>query len=201
MTLSLKFNIRLLHFFGKTKIGYSFYLFAVLYGLFGCSNSENCHDSHIFATFFVLYIISTAIEIWFLVKIPFTRKILDELLTKEYILKYLSEYTASKLVLSFVSSAVGAVILESGTKYVEHQQNLQNSREFLRDYYAGLEHTNQKHNPNSREYKDAINERNFHLRQRSEGLFTKGIKSETTKHIWTEVSKTVSAYNPFGKKE
>ena len=193
----LKFNIRLTHFFIETKIGYSFFLFSTLYGLFGCSSAETCHVTHALATLLVLYIMSTVAELWFLVKIPFTRKILDQLLTKEYILKYMGEHSYTKAAFKTFLTVIGAVALESGTSHVEHIQNTANSRHPMDDYYKALEVKQEKPDFNAREYKDAIKERNFHLHKKAEGLFTKSVNSEQAKHLWSEISKTISG---FGKR-
>lgn len=91
LKMYLKLHIILIYFFIETKIGYSFYLFFVLYGFFGFDET-NYHESHDFASLFVLYIIKTTIELWLLFTIPFTKKYLDQLLTEKYIVRYLGGY-------------------------------------------------------------------------------------------------------------
>ena len=195
----LKFNIRLIRFFIETKIGYSLYFFCLLYGLFGCSDTQDssCHVSNVLATLLVLYIMSTIVELWFLVKIPFTRKMLDNLLTKEYVLKDLNDHTLSQMTFKTFGIFIATVFIDSATAQVEHIQNESNSRHPMDDYYKALEVKQEKPDFNAREYKDAIKERNFHLHKKAEGLFTKSVNSEQAKHLWSEISKTISG---FGKR-
>ena len=188
-TLYLKVNIRLIHFFIETKIGFSLFLFLMIYGLFGCTNSENCKLSHALALYFILYLMSTIVEFWFLVKIPFTRKILDELLTKAYIVKYLGEHTLTKTTVKAFGTAFTILAIESGSSHMETLGHIQKSRGPIDDYYAGLEHSGAKHDPNSRDYRDAIKQRDFHLRQKSEGLFTKTLHNDSIKHAWSQMAK------------
>ena len=167
-------HISLIYFFIETKIGYSFYIFCVLYGLFGCDKT-NCYVSNIFAIFFVLYIISTVVELWFLVKIPFIRKILDNFLTKEYILKHFNDHILSKIAFKTFGLFIATILIDSGTAYVEQMKNQSSAIEIMDEYYKSLNKAELKHDPNSKLYKDAINKAYCHLDKKPEGLIFKSI--------------------------
>ena len=173
----LKFNIILIHFFIETKIGYSLYFFCLLYGLFGCSDTQDssCHVSNVLATLLVLYIMSTIVELWFLVKIPFTRKMLDNLLTKEYVLKDLNDHTLSQMTFKTFGIFIATVFIDSATAQVEHIQNESNAKEIMNDYYKSLKKAELKPDLDSKLYNDASNEAYSHLNKKPKGFISKSI--------------------------
>ncbi len=85
-------DIKLIYFFSDTLPGYLFYLFCIFYGFFGCTG-ENCTITHSLAAIFVVIMIGLVIQTYILVKIPFTRKYLENLVGKDYLEKYLGKYT------------------------------------------------------------------------------------------------------------
>ena len=193
----LKFNIILIHFFIETKIGYSFYLFCLLYGFFGCSNTQNssCYITDVLATLLVLYVMSTIVELWFLVKIPFTRKILDNLLTKEYVFKNLNDHILSQMTFKTFGIFIATVCIDSATAQVEQIQNKSNAREIMNEYYKSLEKAELKPDLNLKLYNDARNEAYFNLNKTPEGLISKSISNDTTKYAWLWLSKVIGDFN------
>ena len=88
IAIYFKFQIRLVYLFMTSSSFYLLYIYLVAYGLYGGSIS-GYNNTHLVAFCIVFYLIGTIIELYILCKIPMTRKFLDNLLTKQYIIKYL----------------------------------------------------------------------------------------------------------------
>lgn len=96
-----KCDLKLISFFSDNLFGYIFYIFCIFYGFFGCQ-SENCNITHSLATIFVLTMIGLVLQTYILVKIPFTRDYLENLLGKNYIENHLGKYTGSEAVIKLL---------------------------------------------------------------------------------------------------
>ena len=83
LRLLIKIDIRLLCFF-SSKFGYGFYLWCMVYAFFGCTGNE-CKISHSLAAIFVLFLIGLMLQTYILLKIPFTRQYLENLVRQSYI--------------------------------------------------------------------------------------------------------------------
>ena len=59
-------------------------------------------------------------------KVPFTRKCLDKLVTKEYVLKYLGDFTGSKQLYKLVGATTGIIGIEAATEYLNHARTEKN---------------------------------------------------------------------------
>ncbi len=141
LKIFFKLHIRFAHFFIETTIGITFYTFCVLYGLFGCDGT-NCQASNTFAGLFALYTFGTIIVLWFLLKFPLSRPFLEELLTKDYIIKYLGKYTVSRLAVRAGSILLSTGVLEATTSHLEHLQNQANAKVVHDMYIADKALTN-----------------------------------------------------------
>lgn len=95
MKFLFQFDLRFISFFSDNLFGYSFYIFCVVYGFFGCSG-DSCTIPHSCAAIFAVFTVSLTIQTYLLVKIPFTRAYLENLLGATYIEKYLGKYTGSE---------------------------------------------------------------------------------------------------------
>ena len=84
--LFVKFDLQLLRFFSDNIFGYSFYIFCLFYGFFGCNHDVNpCNITHSLAAIFVCFLSGLMVQTYILVKIPFTRQYLENLVGKQYI--------------------------------------------------------------------------------------------------------------------
>ena len=87
-----KFNILLLHLFSENHFLYLVYMFLVVYGLYDCkSHDVECTLSHDIAFIIVLYFLAASAWIYMICNIPLTRKYLDNLVGKDYVIKYLGK--------------------------------------------------------------------------------------------------------------
>ena len=186
-----KFHIRLVHFFIETKVGFLFYVFCVFYGFFG-HNQTPVPASNFFAALFALYILESSIELWILVKIPFSRKFLEKLLTRQYIIRYLGENIGSKIVSKAATIIVSTAAVESGTKYIEAVINKDNANAVHDTYINDMKSAGRTVDPSSKEYNKMIEEKNFHLRQPTTGIITKTINAESSKHAVSTVGSTIT---------
>jgi hypothetical protein len=189
-TIYLKCHIRLVHFFIKTKIGFLFYVFCVLYGFFG-------HDetiaplSNFIAAVFALYILESSIELWILVKIPVSREFLEKLLTREYIIKYLGENIASEVVIRAATIIMSTTILEVGSKGMENVLNQSNGDRVHDTFIRDHELSGRPIDMRSKEYKAMIEEMNSHLRRPTAGVITKTINAESFRHAVSTAGSTM----------
>ena len=87
LAIYLKINIRILHLFINSFLSYLVYIFLVAYSLYGVKGSD-CNNTHVVSIFITSYFVITSVKLYVLCKVPVTRKFLDDLLTKEYIIKY-----------------------------------------------------------------------------------------------------------------
>ena len=84
------YSIKFLWFVIHTRVGYTFYICTVS----GCFSHE-VDFWFGFSFFFALFTSSLAIETFVLVKIPLTRRFLDQLLGKEFIIDHLGKPISS----------------------------------------------------------------------------------------------------------
>ncbi len=91
LKIYFKFNTRLVHFFVGTKIGFAFYVLCIVYHFYSHNDINNTILAN-FNTFLFYLIINTSVGLWFLLKIPFSRRFLEGLLTKKYLIRYLGKY-------------------------------------------------------------------------------------------------------------
>ena len=194
--LYFKVNIRLLHFITENMFGYLVYLFVMVYGTYGGRDTGVYETSHYISLFITMYLLGQAVELYVLCKIPFTRKLLDNLLTKEYILKYLGEHTMSKLFLKMAVPLVGTAAIEVYTA----EQSLERNSDAVKKVYTLC------HGDDAREWppkiKKEFTEENKQIRSDSKnGIITHTINSEKTKSVTHTVATTIkdTAKAIFGK--
>ncbi len=87
----LKLQLKLIWFFTETKIGYCIYLFCIMYGVSGLSSTKN-EVIKAWCILFAITIAGLVVQWYILVKIPFTKKLLENWLTREYIVNHFGEY-------------------------------------------------------------------------------------------------------------
>ncbi len=153
-TLYFELHIRLVHFFSKTMIGYSFYIFCFFYGFFGC-HGTTCGSSNLLASYFAVIMISLSSEIWFIVKIPITRKWLAQLVGEDYIIKYLGEYTSTLSLFRYLTPVAAITAAEILTHTAENMNNKYTSDAILDEYWKNVKESNIPHDPNSKKYAEA----------------------------------------------
>ena len=113
-----KIDLRLISFFSDNLFGYAFYLFCLIYGFFGCSsNDNNCTIFHSLAAIFVCCLIGLTIQTYALVKIPYTKAYLENLIGKNYIEQYLGKYTVSESLVK-IFKYVGPWIALTGAELI-----------------------------------------------------------------------------------
>ena len=110
MKFLFQFDLRFISFFSDNIFGYIFYIFCVLYGFFGCSGND-CTFSHSYAAIFAVFTVSLTIQTYLLVKIPFTRAYLENLLGTAYIEKYLGKYKWSEVLVKIAKHTVAILAL------------------------------------------------------------------------------------------
>jgi len=198
VTLYFKLTIRLVHFFSKTYVGYSIYIFCFFYGFFGC-HGTTCGLSHSLAGYFTFLMISLAFEIWILVKIPATRKFLDQLVGADYIIKYLGKFTGSISMLRYISPIVAVAVAEGLTQSIESANNRINAKAPLDEYWKNVEKSGNPHDPKSSKYAEATKRSHELLSKPAQGIFTKTTMGENMKDNIKSVLSTVN--NLFGGKK
>ena len=110
----LKFNIILIYIFSEYSVFYLFYLFLVMYGSYG-GRETGFETSHYTGFFITSYLLGTSIEIFLICKIASTRKFLDNLLGKEYIISYLEKHAFTLPVVKFVLPIIATGVTEIAT--------------------------------------------------------------------------------------
>jgi hypothetical protein len=126
LKILVKFDIRLLCFFSDNIFGYGFYLWCLFYGFFGCSR-DDCTISHSLAALFVLFLFGLMLQTYILLKIPFTREYLENLVGQSYIEKYLGKYTGSEMLIKLFKYC-GPVIAAAGAELLT--ANIEAQRQF-----------------------------------------------------------------------
>ena len=120
-------DIKLISFFSDNLAGYIFYIFCIFYGFFGCVG-DNCNITHSLAAIFVVFMIGLVIQTYGLVKIPFTREYLENLVKKDFIEKHLGNYTGSEALVKIFKYVGPAISLVAAETITANQQ----SNRFLR---------------------------------------------------------------------
>lgn len=92
MKITFKVQLKIIWFFTNTLIGYALFVFLFIYGFFGCLHGE-CMPSNSISALIATVIIYSTLELYILVKIPFTREYLENLLGKDFIIAHLGQYT------------------------------------------------------------------------------------------------------------
>ena len=129
-------TIKFIWFVTENKIGYIFYCCTVS-GLF----SEEKDFWYACSVLFVFFTVSQVIELFLLVKFPPSPRSLDKLLGKEFIILHLGKHTTSAALIKVFVPLVLASAAHEGSKYLEHQRNLESAR----SYNAGINDTNAKY--------------------------------------------------------
>ena len=122
----VKIDLRLLGFFSDNIFRYAFYLWCLLYGFFGCSGNK-CTISHSLAAIFVLFLVGLILQTYILLKIPFIRQYLENLVGKNYIEKCLGKYTGTDALVKLLKYC-GPVVTLTGAELIT--ANIQAERQF-----------------------------------------------------------------------
>jgi len=169
-------DIKLIYFFSNTLIGYIFYIFCIFYGFFGCTG-DNCNIMHSLAAIFVVSMIGLVIQTYALVKIPFTRAYLENLVGKNSLDKYLGKYTGSEAVTQIIKYALPALGLMYAEVYSANQQQerfLKAAETTENNFYRDCKAINRI--PSDEEYKAMCKVRDDYINKSAHatGIMTRG---------------------------
>lgn len=132
-----KCDLRIISFFADNLFNYAFYIFCIFYGFFGCI-SPNCVLTNSLAAIFVAFLIGLVIQTYILIKIPFTRAYLENLVSKNYIEKYLGKYTGSEATLKlikYIAPAASLALVEHYTANIVETKNLSAAKLTEENFY------------------------------------------------------------------
>jgi len=177
-------DVKLIYFFSDTLIGYVFYIFCIFYGFFGCTNSNgNCNITHGLAAVFVIFMIGLVIQTYALVKIPFTRAYLENLVGKDFLEKYLGKYRSSEAlakILKYASPAVGLLVAETITANQEHQRFLNAAKATEENFFRDCATTHRI--PTHDDYKAMFEVRDEYIKKaaHANGIISRGFTAGVT---------------------
>ena len=187
MTWFFKFEIKLLHIVFDNTICYLFYTFLVCYSFYGLDENMERTFTHHLASLIITYLIFSSIFIYLTCKIPFTRKFLDNLITPEYVVKHLGEYTSTRQIVKAVSVITGIGVLEIATEHASHQKMIER-RDLMTKSYENI-HGHEPEKWGNGTKKDYLNKSNTMLQQRG------GLVTDMTKKAHVEnISKTIADF-------
>lgn len=174
-------DLKLIYFFSDTLVRYIFYIFCIFYGFFGCTN-DNCNITHSLAAIFVVFMIGLVIQTYVLMKIPFTRAYLENLVGKDFLEKYLGKYTSSEAlvkILKYIGPAVGLIAAETITSNQNHQRFLDAAKATEENFYRDCEKTHRI--PTHEEYKIMFEARDKYINKAAyaNGIISRGIATVT----------------------
>lgn len=172
-------DIKLIYFFSDTLVGYSFYIFCMFYGFFGCTN-DNCNITHSLAAIFVVFMIGLVIQTYILVKIPFARDYLENLVGKDLLEKYLGKYTGSEALakaIKYMGPAVSLLAAETITANQQSERFLNAAKCTEENFYRDCEKTH--HMPSDQDYKTMCKVRDEYINKaaHSNGIISRGLAS------------------------
>jgi hypothetical protein len=175
--LSMIFDIKLIYYFSSFFPGYLFYLFCIFYGFFGCSG-ENCHVTHGLACGFALFMVGLVIQTYLLLKIPYTRNFLENLIGKSYLIKYLGEYTGSEAVVKitkYVAPALTTLLIDMVTATTEENRYMRAAKQVQINFDDDNKIMN--HIPSATEFRDAMKQRDIYIGKAAEakGIFSRNL--------------------------
>lgn len=191
VTLYFKLHIRSVHFFSRTYLGFGFYLFCFFYGFFGC-HGTNCNLSNFLAGYFALLMISLSAEIFFLVKVPITRKWIGQLVGEDYIIKYLGKFSGSVSLFKYLTPVFAITTSEILTHTAENVNNKYLSDQVLNEYWKNVEKSGLPHDPNSKKYAEATKRSFDILNKPVHGIFTRTVMGENVKDNVKNVLSTIN---------
>ena len=169
-------DIKLIYFFSDTLAGYIFYIFCIFYGFFGCTG-DNCNITHSLAAIFVVFMIGLVIQTYALVKIPFTREYLENLVGKDVLEKYLGKYTGSEAltkIIKYVVPAIGLMAAETMTTNQQREGFLDAAKSTEENFYRDCKKTNCM--PTDEDYKAMFKTRDEYINKaaHANGIITRG---------------------------
>jgi hypothetical protein len=172
-------DLKLIYFFSDTLVGYIFYIFCTFYGFFGCTG-DNCRITHSLAAIFVVFMIGLVIQTYVLVKIPFTRHYLENLVSKDFIEKYLGKYTGSAAVVKmtkYLAPALSLVTAEVITANQQSERFLNAAKSTENNFYRDCEKTHRI--PSDQDYKTMCRVRDEYIDKaaHSTGIISRGFAS------------------------
>ena len=129
-------SIKFLWFITNTTVGYTFYIFTV--------SAFFSHEMDLWSAcsfFFVLFTLGLAMETFVLVKIPLTRRFLDQLLGKEFIIDHLGKHTAT----TTLFKALGPIILFGAANEMAKEMEFKRNWDAAENYERGVDKVNEKH--------------------------------------------------------
>ena len=168
LKLSFKLDLKLLYFFSDNLVGYLFYIFCIFYGFFGCQ-SENCDPTHLVAMLFSLFMMGLMIQTYILLKIPYTRDYLQNLVGKEYIEQYLGKYSGSAAIgklFKYVGPAIAIGTVEAASSTMESNRCLKAAHETEENFKAKCEFLHKL--PTEAEYMEMEKVRDGYIRKSTE---------------------------------
>jgi len=121
----IEFHIKILYYITEKTPIYLIYIFAVSYGLYAPSLSgNNVFRLVCFASTVYILIISGLIHL--ACKTVYLRKLLSDLVTEDFIVKYLGHFTSTRLAIKTIGPFIGVATSEAFTQlvnnYVTEQQ-------------------------------------------------------------------------------
>lgn len=118
----LIFQLKVIWIFTETFLGYAIYLFCIFYGVSGLS-SQNNEALKACCIIFAIYVAGSVVQWYILVKIPSTKKFLENFIGKNVIISHLGDYVGSRAVVKGVMT-LGPFVGIATAEIVTKQQNL-----------------------------------------------------------------------------
>lgn len=191
----LKFQLKVIWTFTDTFPGYLIFLFCTFYGVSGLHSQSN-EILKAWCMLFVIFIAGSTLQWYILIKLPSTKKLLENFVGKEFIISHLGEYTGSKALIK-VAATLTPVFLTVGSEVLTnaHAQalNIEKANNHLRlsvdTYKENSLEMNQKNLDKHIAQAQAI------ASQPTKGLVTKAIDSQALIGIAESVSSIFTKKN------
>ena len=178
------FQLKVIWIFTETFAGYAIYLFSIFYGVSGLSSEKN-EVLKAWCIVFALYVVGSVVQWYILVKIPSTRKLLENVVGKDVIISHLGEYTASRAFLKTIVTLgpfLGIATTEVVTKEHDLSENLRKSDAHIKRNLEIYKNANLDFDKKTLD--KVLNEANALANAPTKGLVTKTIETEMfAKHV------------------
>ena len=208
--------IQIVYVSSRTFLGFSFYLFCCVYSKYGFSVSLEKNtflSSYFLAAIWVACVMFLALFLWLCAKIPFTRRFLDNLVTPEYVLKYMGKFTGTtniaRIILASGGVTLGCEVLTGdwgpGSRAhqveqvrAEFEEKIEISKEVYKDNPKGLAKSIQKALKTKDKQLEFIRKQPIRS-----GIVTKALNTAekvASSETWNEAWKSIGKCSPFQKK-
>lgn len=169
-------QLKIIQIFTETFFGYAFYLFCTLYGVSGLSSEKN-EVLKAWCIIFVIYVAGSVVQWYILVKIPSTKKLLENFIGKDFIISHLGQYTASKALVK-IAVTVGPFVGIAAAEIFTKQQNLsENMRKSDYHIKTGVENYKQAGLDVDKKFMDKLlNDSKTIANQPTKGIVSKAIE-------------------------